>query len=48
MDRFLSEPFAKSLGWSWSVRFQKVMFVAEVINFANDKRTAKGLCGQYP
>lgn len=38
MDIFLSEPFAKSLGRSWSVRFKKVMFVAEVINFANSKR----------
>lgn len=39
MDRFLSEPFAKSLCRSLSVRFKKVMFVAEVINFANSKRT---------
>lgn len=39
MDRFLSEPFAKSLCRSWSVRFKKVMFVAEVISFVNSKRT---------
>lgn len=39
MDRFLSEPLAKSLGRSWSVRFKELMFVAEVIDFANSKRT---------
>jgi len=30
------------------VRFKKVMFVAEVINVAKNKSTAKVLCGQHP
>jgi len=48
MDRFLCEPFPKSFGRSWRVRFKKVMFVAEVINVAKNKSTAKVLCGQHP